>query len=101
MLENAQVEVRVACKDRTFYKLTRDCPSSREVYEEVEKNPSSVQTIVSRHFVMELLVQLLTCLDPKTTNWSLLMMVRCALFHGSQLLNRVGFALFHLLQVIN
>ena len=99
MLENAQVEVRVACKDRTFYKLTRDCPSSREVYEEVEKNPSSVQTIVSRHFVMELLVQLLTCLDPKTTK--LVIAYDGALCLIPWLLNRVGFALFHLLQVIN
>ena len=30
-------EVRVRCRDRTFDELIRDCPSSREVYEEVKK----------------------------------------------------------------
>ena len=34
---------------------------------------------------MELWVQLLTCLDLKTTSWSLFLMVRCALLHGRQL----------------
>ena len=50
---------------------------------------------------MEILAQLLTCFDLKTTRWSLFLMVRCALLHGPQLFNRLGFALFHLLQLIN
>ena len=37
-LEKIGMEVRVRCEDRTFDELTRDCPSSREVCEEVE-NP--------------------------------------------------------------
>ena len=39
------------------------------------------------HFMMQLLIQLLTCLDLKKTNCSLFLMVRCALPHGPQLLN--------------
>ena len=46
---------------------------------------------------MQLLNPLLTCLDLKTTSWSLLLMVSCALHHGSQLLNELGFALFYTL----
>ena len=36
-LEKIQTEVRVICEDRTLDDLTRDCPSSREVCEEVKK----------------------------------------------------------------
>ena len=52
-------------------------------------------TILLSHFMMQLLDPLLTCLVVKTTSWSLFLMVSCALLHGPQLLNGLGFALFY------
>ncbi|XP_044177292.1 tetratricopeptide repeat protein 28-like [Acropora millepora] len=46
-LEKIQTEVSVRCEDRTLDELTRDCPSSREVCEEVKK---PFQSIADNHF---------------------------------------------------
>ena len=43
-LEKIRTEVSVRCEDRTLDELTRDCPSSREVCEEVEKTFQSLDT---------------------------------------------------------
>ena len=47
-------------------------------------------TILLGHFMMQLLDPLLTCLDLKTTGWSLFLMVGSALPHEPQLLNGLG-----------
>ena len=52
-------------------------------------------TILLSDFMMQLLDSLLTCFDLRTTSWSLFLMVSCALPHGPQLLNGLGFALLH------
>ena len=41
-LEKIRTEVSVKCEDRTLDELTRDCPSSREVCEEVKKTFQSL-----------------------------------------------------------
>ena len=99
-LRKIKAEVEVRCEDRTFDELDNECPSSREVCEEVEKSCQSSDNPF-RPFMMQLLLQLLTCLDLNSTSWSLFLTVRCALYHGPQLLNRLGFALSPLLPVIN
>jgi len=57
-------------------------------------------TVLLRHFMVQS-KPLLTCLDLKTMSWSLFLVVSCALPHRPQLLNGLGFALFHHLRVIN
>ena len=57
-------------------------------------------TILLNHLMMELLDPLLTCLHLKTTSWTFFLIVSCALPYGPQLLNGLGFALFHHLRVI-
>ena len=42
-LEKIGTDVRVRCEDRTFDELTRDCPFSREVREEVKKSFQSLE----------------------------------------------------------
>ena len=46
-LEKIRIEVISRCEDRTLDELTRDCPSSREVCEEVKK---PFQSIAENHF---------------------------------------------------
>ena len=46
-LEKIRTEVSVRCEDRTLDEFTRDCPSSREVCEEVKK---PFQSIAVNHF---------------------------------------------------
>ena len=58
-------------------------------------------TILLRHFMVQLLDPLLTCLDLKTMSWSSFLMVNCALPHRPQLLNGLGFAFLHHLGVIS
>ena len=58
-------------------------------------------TFLLSHFMMHLLESLFTCLDVKRMSWSLFLMVSCALPHRPQLMNELGFPLFHHLRVIN
>ena len=44
-------------------------------------------TILLRHFMVQLLDALVTCLDLKTMSWSLFLMVSCAFPDRAQLLN--------------
>ena len=66
-LRKIKAEDEVRCEDRTFDELDNECPSSREVCEEVESHVS-LQRILLGHFMMQLLLELLTCLDLNTTS---------------------------------
>ena len=52
-----------------------------EVYERRKGRAFGVDFLL-RHFMMQLLDPVLTCLDLKLTSWSLFLMVSCALPHG-------------------
>ena len=71
-----------------------------EVYEIREDGAFRVDSPL-KTIMVPLLEPLLTCLDLKTMSWSLFLVVSCALPHRPQLLNGLGFALFHHLRVIN
>ena len=66
-LRKIEAEVKVECEDRSFNELDQECPSNREVCEQV-KNHVNVQKTLLSHFMMQLSVQFLTCSDLKTTS---------------------------------
>ena len=51
-LTKIEEEVEVRCEDRTFGELDNECPSSREVCEEVEKSCHSSEILLGQ-FMMQ------------------------------------------------
>jgi len=69
---------RVTCENRTLDEFTCDRTRIAEKSTKEWKSHYRLQTILLGLFMKQLLVQFVTCLDLKTTNWSLHPTKRCA-----------------------
>ena len=98
-MEEIGADGRVTCENRTLDEVTCDYPSSRGACEGLESH-YRLQTVLLSLFMMQLLVQFVTCFNLRTTSWSLFPTVRCALSRRPQLLNPSRFALSPLLHLI-
>ena len=99
-LRKFEAEVQVTCEDRTFVESDKECSSCREVCEEVEKS-CQFSDNPFRPFYDAVIAPIVDLLGSQFDELVIVLTVRRALRHGSQLLNRLGFVLSPLLPVIN
>ena len=101
-LEKIGTDRTVRCEDRTFDELDNEYPLSREVQgERVGKPPLPPLDTPFKPFYDAVIDPIVDILGPQHDDLVIVPDGALCFTHGPQLSNRLGFVLFHHLQVIN